>query len=91
MKEEIRMTGNKHLEMLSDFFNAKKRKQKKKQEVLKNILVKLETHQKKLVKQLETESNAKKIRKVKAQIKTIHLKRKKGYKLLNSLEKDITS
>ncbi len=82
------MPGNKQLRRLQEFFSVKKRKQAKKLENLKKILAKLKKHREKLNLELDTESDPKRIKKLKSQIQTIHLKCKKGRKLLTSIESE---
>lgn len=79
------MSGNKILSALRDFFDEKRKKQKKQKNDLIEILAKLERYQKKLEKNLHGESKKKKIQQLEAEINIVKRKSRKAHKLLESL------
>lgn len=79
------MTGPKILSALSDFFDEKKKKQKKCKDDLIKLLEKLGEYRKKLKKDLKSETKNNKIRQIEAELKVVKKKCAKANKLLETL------
>lgn len=79
------MTGPNILDALGDFFDEKKKKQKKCKDDLKKLLAKLEQYQKKLKKDLSGETKKNKIRQIEAELKVVKKKCLKAHKLMETL------
>ncbi len=79
------MTGPKLLDALRDFFDEKKKKQRKNIDDLLKIISKLEHYQKKLEQELNDETKKRKIEEIKAELEVVKRKCSKAHKLLKSL------
>jgi len=73
------------MDALLDFFDEKKKKQKKKVNDLLQIVTKLERYQKKLEKELSSETKKRKIKQLESELKVVKQKCAKAHKLLKSL------
>ena len=79
------MSEPKVMDALLDFFDEKKKKQKKKVNDLLQIVTKLERYQKKLEKELSSETKKSKIKQLESELKVVKQKCAKAHKLLKSL------
>lgn len=79
------MPSNKLVQAIGDFFDANKKKQRKKKSNLKIILAKLKKQNKALEKKLKDENDSKKRKQLQRELNTICAQRRKGIKLLKSL------
>ncbi|MCP4075843.1 MAG: hypothetical protein GY744_06650 [Gammaproteobacteria bacterium] len=79
------MTGSNILNNLDDFFDEKKKKQKKCKDDLLKLMEKLGKYRKKLKHELSSETKNKKIQQIKAELKIVKKKCMKATKLLESL------
>ena len=79
------MSESKVMDALLDFFDEKKKKQKKKVDDLLQIVTKLERYQKKLEKDLSSETKKRKIKQLESELQVVKQKCAKAHKLLKSL------
>ena len=79
------MSGSKLLTTLSDFFNEKRKKQKKRKDDLCKLMKKLRKYQKGLEKDLRNERKKKNIQQLEAELTVVKKKRLKAHKLMKSL------
>ena len=79
------MSETKVMDALLDFFDEKKKKQKKKVDDLLQIVTKLERYQKKLEKELSSETKKRKIKQLQSELQVVKQKCAKAHKLLKSL------
>lgn len=80
------MTGPNILSNLDDFFDEKKKKQKKCKDDLIKLMDKLGKYRKKLKQELNSETKNKKILQIKAELKVVKKKCIKANKLLESIK-----
>ncbi len=79
------MSKNKLFRVIGDIFDEKKKGQRKRAKELKALLEKLKKYQEKLEKELDGETNKKKITQLENEAKVVKKKCKKAHKLLKLL------
>ena len=83
--EFSRMSNQKLLKELADFFNMSQKKRIKNEKELKALLKVLRQKEKKLIKRYNTQPGGDKRKLMKREIAILHTKRKKGLKALKNL------
>ena len=74
------------LQKSEEILNAKKSKQRKEKECLKEVLSGLKKKKRKLVAKLEDSKSSSDQRRIRKELAIIHVQRKKGLKILKTLD-----
>ena len=82
------MNIQKLLEKAEEFLNGDERRRKEKRKYLKQVIKKLKKHEKKLVLQLNDETDDVAREQIEKEIALAHAHRKKGLKVLKGLKKE---